>query len=142
MYSFPKAVITRDRVAYNHRVISPGSGGQKCKTKVPAGSSPPGLLRDSLSTPSPGFWCCQQPRARGCLTPISASVLTQSLFPWGSPLCPNFSPKSLVILGLRLTLTPYDPILLSYLILSTKTLFPNKVTLTDEGAHTSLGAHD
>ena len=30
----------------------------------------------------------------------------------------------------------------SHLIISTKTLFPNKVTLTDEGVHTSLGAHD
>ena len=41
VYSIPKAVITRDRVAYNHRnFLSPGSRGQKCKTKGSAGLAP------------------------------------------------------------------------------------------------------
>ena len=81
VFSIPKAVITRDRVAYNHRnFISPGSRGQKCKTKVPAGPSPPGP-EGNLCAPPPGS-CC--------LTPISASVLSQPLFP-GGLLCVQIS---------------------------------------------------
>ena len=103
VFSIPKAVITRDRVAYNHRnFISPGSRGQKCKTKVPAGPSPLGP-EGNLCAPPPGSWL---PHPHLCLCPLTASL------PWGSPLCPNFSPESPVILGLGLTLTQYDLILI------------------------------